>query len=220
MSVTTHIEHARTRVSAERESVDAKVEAFQTFIDRVGELPTEASSPTVAGLAATAGAQPRTEQTDDGCRVVLTAFAETVRPHSVADVAGPESLLETIRNELSDPIAVALAPTTETSFTAHLKRMVLEEARRRRTEAAALNRALAREASHLEDAGGRVDDVLDWLADADETPLTEVGFEELQRRHGRLATFRDRCDDLARERQAFLQGTTNRTADPGSATGV
>jgi hypothetical protein len=49
-------------------------------------------------------------------------------------------VLDTIREEFTDAIAVALAPTTEASFTAELKQMVLAEAWSRRAEATALQK--------------------------------------------------------------------------------
>jgi len=213
--VRTHIDQARTRVGVEREAVSAKLDAFDAFIDRVEDLSTEASRPSAPGNTATAGTLVRTESTADRCRAVRTAFAETVRPHSVADVDESESLLETIQNELSDAVAVALAPTTDASFSPELKRAIVSEAATRRAETAALRRALNREATHLESADEAVEEITDWIVDADETPLTDLGFEELRHRHETLARHRDRCEELAMGRQEFLKKTTNQNAEAG-----
>jgi hypothetical protein len=216
MTVNTHIADARTRVRAEREAVEAKVAAFETFRDRVTELPTEPTPSSGAGITATAGRQLTADApSEDHCRAVRRAFAETVRPHSVADLDDSESLLATIREELSEPVAAALAPTASASFSPELKRMVLSEATTRRTETAVLRRALGREATQLDDAGEVVDDVTGWIANADETPLTELGFDQLRRRHETLADHRDRCGAVATRRQEFLQGTTNRNVEVG-----
>lgn len=216
MPVTTHIDQASERVQAEQAAVDAKLEAFDAFIDRVEDLSPEPTPSASAGITATAGALSRgTASTEDRCRTVRTAFAETISPHSVADVEESESLLETIQNEFSDSIAVALAPTTDTSFTPELKGMVVSAATTRRAEAEVLREALSREAAHLENAGDTVETITTWIADADETPLTDLGFEALQERHETLASHREYCDDLARERQAFLQQTTNQTVEIG-----
>jgi hypothetical protein len=213
--VRTDVDEARTRVRAEREAVDAKLDAIDEFVDRIGDLST-APAPSTAETTAAAGGLVRVESTaEDRCRAVRTAFAETIRPHSVADVDDPEPLLETIRSELSDTIAVALAPTTDASFTAGLERAIRSAATTRRAEADVLRRALGREEAHLEAAGEVVDDVVGWIADADETPLTDLGFEALQRRHGTLARHRDRCDRLAERRQAFLRETTTEGVDAG-----
>ena len=77
---------------------------------------------------------------------VRELFAETVRPHSTAAVEDSETLLETIVAELSDQVAVALAPQNATTgFTAGLKQGVLSEAAQRRQELRAMKRALDRE---------------------------------------------------------------------------
>lgn len=215
MVVTTYIDLAEDRTRAHREAAADKRAAFDAFLDRVEELPPESASSST-GMAATAGTLPGgASSTGDRCRTVRTAFAETVRPHAVADDKGSEALLETIRSELSEPVAVALAPTTEASFTPELKRRVVSVAATRRTEAVALRVALDREADQLERAGESVDDVTAWIADADETSLTELGFEALRDRHGTLADHRARCERLAEERQAFLRGRTNETAEVG-----
>ncbi|MFC6940562.1 hypothetical protein ACFQE8_11405 [Salinirubellus sp. GCM10025818] len=215
MVVETYVDRARERVTAEREAVDAKHEAFGAFADRVAELPTEQSP--ARGVTATVtatGARFRADvSTDDGCRAVRRAFAETVRPHSVADEDGGEPLLATVRKEFTDAIAVALAPTTGTTFSAGLERSLVAEVDARRAEIATTSRALDRERSQLADAAAAVDGITAWIADADETPLTDLGFEALSRRHRTLATHRERCEELAHERQTFLRGTTSRSAE-------
>jgi hypothetical protein len=216
MTVTTHIERSRSRVRAERAAVEGKREAFETFAERVATLSTEPAPSATSGITATAGPRLHGESgTSDRCRTVRTAFAETVRPHSVADTNDDESLLSTIRAELNDAIAVALAPTTESSFSAELKGAILAETRRRRAEAEALERALVRERDHLADAGSTVERITDWLADADETPLADLGFDALRERHGTLAEHRDRCGTLVEQRQAFLRKTTTRDTHAG-----
>jgi hypothetical protein len=211
MTVTTHVERAQSRVRAEREAVEEKREAFETFAERVATLSTAPAPAATAGMTATAGPRLHGESNaSDRCRTVRTAFAETVRPHSVADTDDTEPLLSTIRTELTDAIAVALAPTTETSFSAELQHAILTEMRLRRAEAEALECALARERSQLADAASTVERITDWLVDADETPLTDLGFDALRGRHETLAAHRDRCRRLAEQRQAFLRKTTNR----------
>jgi len=171
----------------------------------------------VAGLTTAGGATHISADASsaDGCRTVRTAFAETIRPHSVADIDESESLLETIREEFTDAIAVALAPTSETSFTPELKQMLLAEARSRRSEATALQKALEREETHLDDAANTVNDAIAWIVDANETPLTDLGFDTLKQRHETLASHRDRCEEVAHDRQEFLRGTTNNGVDAG-----
>lgn len=215
MPVPTHIDQARTRVRVERDAVTEKIDAFDSFIDRVAALSPD-PTPSSAGMVATTGARLQADPvTDDHCRTVRTAFAETVRPHSVADVDGSESLLETMREELTDTIALALTPATETSFTPELKQMVISKTRARRAEATALHEALGREDVHLADAGATVDDITAWVVEADETPLTTLDFDALKRRHETLASHCDRCETLVHRRQQFLGETTNNGIDAG-----
>jgi len=75
---------------------------------------------------------------------------------------------------------------------------------------------VAREQSHLEAAGESVKEVTSWIASADETPLTDLDFDALCRRHETLADHRACCVNLADERQQFLRKTTGR-AEAGIA---
>jgi hypothetical protein len=216
MPVRTHVDQARTRVRAERAAVDGKLDAIDEFVDRVEDLPTEPRPSPGTETIATGGGLVRAESaTEDRGRTVRTAFAETIRPHSVADVDDSEALLETIRNELSDGIAVALAPSTDVSFTETLERAILSEAATLRAETDILRQAIVREESHLDRVGEAVDGITEWIAEADETPLTDLGFGALQRRHETLARHRDRCDELAERRQAFLRETTSEGVEVG-----
>jgi len=217
MTVDTHIQQARARVRAEQEAIDARRDAYEAFIRRVRELQPEQPPSSVTGITAAGGATRLSEDTagSDRCRTVRTAFAETVQPHSVADVDGAEPLLETIREEFTDAITVALAPTTDASFTPELKQMVLAEAGSRRSEAAALRKTLRREDAELDGVAETVDDVIAWVVDTNETPLTDLGFDALKQRHETLAGHRARCEEVARDRQEFLRGTTNNGAESG-----
>lgn len=217
MAGDTYIERAQARVRAEQEAIDAKLDAYETFISRVRNVQADQTPSSAAGITpATGGTHLSTDATGtDRCRTVQTAFAETIRPHSVADTDGSESLLETIREEFTDAVAVALAPTTETSFTPELKQMVLAEARSRSSEAAALQKALNREGAQLANAATAVDTITAWIVEANETPLIDLGFDALKQRHETLASHRDCCEDVARGRQAFLRRTTNQGIDTG-----
>jgi len=219
--VTTHVDQARDRVAAEREAVVAKRSAIDEFVDRIEGISAESStSPSpLAGGAVRAGASGvlarGSTSADDGCAAVRSAFAETVRPHSVADHEEDEPLLETIRSELSDSIAVALAPTTDTSLSPELKQLIVSEASNRRAEATVFVRALDREADQLTTAASVVDEITGWIVETDERPLGDLGFDALAERHQTLAAHRDRCEALAADRQAFLQASTSEGADLG-----
>lgn len=217
MVVDTYIEQARTRARSEQEAIAEMRDAYKAFIRRVQKQQPEQTPSSAAGLTTAGGVTHLSADGSctDGCRSVRRAFVETIRPHSVADIDQTESLLETIREEFTDAIAVALAPTTEALFTPNLKQMVLAEAQSRRAEATALRKALEREEAHLDDASDAVDDMVAWIVDANETPLTDLSFDTLQQRHETLASHRDYCKEVARDRQEFLQKTTNNGVDAG-----
>lgn len=213
--VDTHVEAARTLVETERDAVDAKLSAFEAFIDRVRDVSAEPSRASSTRATTVAGAREQAgSPAGSGCRQVRAAFAETVRPHSVDDPEA-ESLLETVRAEFTEEVAVALAPTTDASFTPALRQLVLGEADARRAETEALQRVLASEAQQLADAADVVEAVTGWIADADETPLTALGFDELADRHEALSSQRARCEALARHRQSFLDDTSNNGSEVG-----
>ena len=211
MTADTYVDRARSRVRDEQEAVRAKQDAFEQFIDHVSSLPA-ATVPSGTGVTATVGTQ---FQTDDQCRAVRNAFEETIRPHSCETVEDPEPLLQTIKAEFTESIAAALASTTPTTFSPELKRAILTEANSRQTETAALLQALDSELDSLETAAETVTEITDWLVDSNERPLTDCGFDALRRRHEQLATYREHCDTLARERQTDLQRTTSQTLDAG-----
>ena len=217
MNINTYIGQAQTRVQDEQEAVDELLEAYETFICRVRTLQPDQTPSPMAGITTAGGATRLSTDTPatDRCQTVRTVFAETIRPHSVASIDGAESLLETIRAEFTDEIAVALAPTTDVSFSPELKRMLLAEAGARRSEAASLREALGREEAHLDEAASSVDGVITWIANSDETPLTDLGFEGLKRRHETLASHVDCCEEVAHNRQEFLQATTSSGGDTG-----
>ncbi|MDS0260985.1 hypothetical protein NDI56_16410 [Haloarcula sp. S1CR25-12] len=206
----TRIHDALTRVQTEQDAVDAKRDAIDQFTERV-EACSPAPSPAAAtGATATVGLTPqRSQGSADKCQAVRQAFAETIRPHSLDDVDDSESLHETIQAELSESIAIALAPTTEATFSPELKQAVLSKSHVRRAATDTLRRALDREVSELGDARDTVDEITEWISTADETALTQLGFNELRTRHETLAVYRSRCEELASHRQDFLDGATS-----------
>lgn len=214
MSAETHVHSALERARCERDALAAKSDAYERFVDRVADISTEAAGAPTADVATTGGARRFVGRSNaDRCRNVRAAFEETVRPHSVADVDESEPLVATIRAELGESVAVALAPTTETGFSAEVKRGVLSEAAARKAETEAVHRALEREETSLDAAASLVDEAVAWIAEADETPLCELGFDRLRERHETLAAFSERCDEVVRERQSRLRATTSRDAD-------
>lgn len=228
-SVETHVHRARDRAESEAAAFEARVEAYERFYDRVADVPTGPTDATGATTARTARtATPSAElagfggtqrfvgaSTADRCETVRTAFAETIGPESVADVGDAEPLIETIRTELSEGVAVALAPTTDATFSPEVKRGVLAETQSRKREATVVRRALDREVSSLDAAATLIDDVTTWIEAKDETPLSDLGFDALHERHRTLSTFRDRCDETVCDRQSTLRTTTSYELEAG-----
>lgn len=214
-TVDTFIQQALTRARAERGRIVEKRNALAAFAGRVEDIPAEAPQPQGGQQGATTGISlstlARTTTTGPArCRAVREAFAQTVRPQNVEDEGASESLTATVAAELTDDIAAALAPAESHRFHPVLKQRVLTETTARRQECAVLVEALEREREALRDANTDVGAVLDWLVQANDTPLTSLGFEDLRARHDTLATNRDRCERLARERQALLNRKTCR----------
>jgi len=217
MTIETHLDSARERARSERDAVQKKESAYKQFISRVQDLSPESIQRGQHTAAFTGGGTQISEapiQTETNCSTVRTAFQDTVCPHSVDD-RDDEPLLETIRAELSDSIAMAVAPTTETRLTRDLQEAIVAEAQTRRVELQTMNTALAREIDQLEIALSTVTPILEWLVDANETALTKLGFDALQARHSTLETHRESCETLLRDRQAFLHQTTSRAAKAG-----
>ncbi len=237
MTVRTYVDDARSRVSAQREAAAARRDGYEAFLDSLeavqtvqqaaqpgglaadGGAPTahgattgQAGAPPTARAATSAGGVSERDTTTDGCAAVRSAFAETVGPHADTDA---ESVLETLQTELSESVALALAPTTEVSYTPAVERAVVSAATRRQSETAALCRALDRESDRLAAAAETVTAVIDWLTDADQTRLPDLGFDALRRHHETLGDHREQCSELARTRQSFLRDTTSAGVDAG-----
>lgn len=202
MTGQTAVHHAAERVAVEKSAIAEKVDALETFTERVESLgPTQTSqeraTQTVAGSMVTAGVS-------DKRSTVRSAFAETVAPHAEDD-----STLEAVRTELGEGVALALAPTTQAAFTPELRTHLLTATENRRQELAVTVQALGREAEQVESAAATADDLLASLRRADETALSALGFEELRTRHERLSEWDDQLVTAAERRQAFLHGSTS-----------
>lgn len=222
MTIDTHIQQALDRVREERDAIEGKQTAYKRFVSGVETIsadpmaPSQGGHQTTGGPIATMHATPPSNSTSQA--QVRERFAETVCPHSTADIDDPETLLETIAAELTDQIAVALAPqNATTSFAAGLKNSVLSEATQRQSELRAMKNALDREQASLVRATESIDEVLQWIVDANETALTDLDFEALRTRYDRLDGFHGQCETVARERQSLLHATTSADGKAGIA---
>ncbi|WP_135826230.1 DUF7260 family protein [Halorussus ruber] len=229
MNIQLRTHAAVERAEAERERIEEKVAAFEEFGERVSEVSADAgqqvggaSGPTrsagsansrrgqsggsaLAGSAVAAGATASggTRATADAAETVREAFAETVLPYADAD-----TLSEAMADELSAELAAALSPAAG-GFTPGLKGQLLSRVESRTKECGLLADAIGTERDRIQAVADELDAATDWLAEADETPLLQLGFEELRERHDRLAEFRETCTRLAGERQSAVRGTQN-----------
>jgi hypothetical protein len=139
---------------------------------------------------------------------VVTAFVDTVRQHSVADLDEHEPLAATLRAELGDDLAIALAADADAPLTAALQTSVRDDATEHLREIDATAAALAAETTSLASIEEGVETILEDVATADRTPLSRLGFDELRARHEALGENQRTCELLAVNRQTFLGDTT------------
>jgi len=197
------------RAASERDRIEEKVAAFGEFRERVVDVSTDASgrgsrsarSGQSAGGTLAVGTT--ASSSADGAATVREAFGETVLPYADAD-----SMQEAMADELSPELTAALSPAAG-GFSTGLKRQLVSQADQRRTECRLLADGIEGERDRVREIADELDEILDWLATADETPLLQLGFEELRARHDRLDGFRETCDRLAAERQAAIRETRN-----------
>lgn len=210
MTVDTRVPAALERVRAERTVVEEKLAAYDAFVERTREVPTDAASggtPSPVGTTLATGSR-----RGGGCGAVRDAFDATVR--DAADVDG-ESIFETLAAELGDDVAVALAPTTGSALTPEFRKQIVSAATDRRWQLRTMATALDREVSSLAAAREDFATVREWLERADGTPLTALDFDGLRERHERLDDCLSRCARRARERQSFLDGSTSEHGQVG-----
>lgn len=192
--MTTYVGRASGQIERERETIEAKRRAYGRFRSRVRSIQPR-SGATGAGEVVAGSA---------GGRVagpLLEAFDETV-----ASACADRPTMELLAAELGEGVATALG-AGGTSLP--LLRAVLSESDRRRAELVAMERALDAEADSLARTDETVESIREWLIEANETPLSASGFEELRAYHERLAGFREDCAALLSDRQEHLGRTTS-----------
>ena len=209
---------ARRRATEEERTLRAERTAYDRFRTTVADLdvdgPTTASNSAAAGgLATVTSMLPSVGGSTATCEDVREAFAETVRPHSVADVQADEALMATIRAELGDDLAVALAPGTDVAFDPALRSSVLDTVDDRLVEIDAVVDALEREVASMDAVAEHVASTVDWLAAVDRDPLDALSFDALRARHADIAERREATDAVAADRQSFLRVRTGGGVD-------
>lgn len=173
-------------VASEREEVQAEIDAFQSFVDRVSEL--EPARPASGAPASRSLSHADRVDTSSQLR---TAFEETVLSIEHFDRVYDESLTEHVAAELS-PQLTPVFESSKVAFTEVYRQALLEAVREAVDSREQLMSALESEARSLETAQDRLQDVLDSPGTSG-CPTTPAGDE------------RERLDEIARERQDELR---------------
>ena len=209
MTVETHVDAARERLERERDHIVGERRAYKQFRSEVAAVGTTTPGGTGGRAGGVVSVAEVAEPGTANCRQLLETFAETVRPYSVEDVDREEPVLETVREELGDGIALALSPSTDHGVTPQVKQAIAAKTAERVTELDSMLAALGREEDSLETAADEVTAVTNWLVEADQTPLSALGFDELRGRHERLERHRERCRELLTTRQEHLHSSAD-----------
>lgn len=216
MTIETHVDDAIERVDAEVEHFENRLSGVEAFERELRDLQPTAGQPggppaTDGGVGAISPAV-RSNSTSQ-CTKVRELFAETIYPHSSSE--GDESVIETINEELSQPVSVALAPGTDQQFTPPLKQTILSATADRQAEIESMLHALDSERDSLVAARDEIQEITTWLCEADQTPLLQLNFETLRDRHEVLDDHLQRCGQLETRRQNHVHGTTSQAGVAG-----
>lgn len=213
----THVHAALGRVSDEQEHFSDKIDAFGRFYSEVKEISPASGTTTRVARRITGGGgmvSMTTSSSGSACDEVLKAFARTIRPYSIKDIDGDESLMTTVSEELGRDIAVSLSSETDMNFTKEVKRAVLSETAGRRSELHAMKDALDREKMSLSSSAEVIEDLQGVLSETEEGLLSD-GFTELRSKYETLSEYTESCERAIEERQDTLHRTTNQGAAAG-----
>lgn len=209
--VRTRVSDALEMAGEKRRRVRAKRSAFGEFEHALREIPAHSSASRSGGTGrgtvptAVSVREPGGDRaSEDRCLRAREAFAGTIEP--CLDDAAFESLSGAIEAELGTEVALVLDPRTDTAFSPPTKDAMVSAAADRQIELSAMERALEAEIRSLRAAVEGIGAVTGWIADADETPLSKLGFAALRARHEALSAHRSRCEGLVSDRQAVLDG--------------
>jgi len=213
----THLVEALQLVTTEQEEINNKLKAFDRFAVGVSRI----SAGSEIGSSVTRAMNNRNQQSlsvatqsipdnDSRIRKVRSLFAKTVRPHSLEDIEQPEPLLVTIREEFSEEIALGLAPSTNQQFTKNLKTAILSSVDQCQSNLKAMDKGLTAEKKNLEKAISLSESLNEWLV-SERKPIEREEFEALKNQHEQLDKFRDKCEQLAVDRQSTIHTKKNNT---------
>ncbi|AEH37432.1 DUF7260 family protein [Halopiger xanaduensis] len=214
---------ATAREVLEREDRQLTVEqrAFERFQRRVAALETaapRATAPTAGtglgagigtGAAGAGGVGTGTTGTtlhsrpSEGLSQVRDAYVETVMSVPHYDDLYDDTWLESIAEEFSEEQAAALEQHAQ--LHPRLQRSLVTAAEQVVENRAQLRERVETEREAVDDADRELTDVCEDLQSLLEQPLAQLEFNALRLTRDRLESLRERCDDLATERQTALQ---------------
>ena len=217
----THLAEALKLVATEQEKINNKLKAFDQFAVGVSRISAGSEiESTVTRAMQNGNQQPLSVATqsvpDNDSRIqnVRSLFDKTVRPHSLEDIERPEPLLVTIREEFSEEIALALAPSTSQQFTKNLKSAILSSADQCQCNLKAMDKGLTAEKKNLEKSIILCELINEWFV-SERNPIEREEFETLKNQHEQLDEFRDQCEQLAVDRQSTIHTKKNNTPSAG-----
>lgn len=186
------IESAAADVEREYADVEAELDAYERFRDRVAGIDTVSTPQSPESTAKPQGLEGQREAVER----LRTAFRETVMGVEHYDEVYGESLVEHAAAELSAEAAVVFRREHTTSFTEMTRRVLTSTVSRAVEQRETFLDTLAEERDFLESSWTALADLLD---DYETVTPADRGW----------GTVTDELDDLAAERQAVLR---NRTA--------
>lgn len=210
---------AREILERERRQLTAEQRAFERFRRRVAALETVAPQTTVAtagsGISAnsdagttggvgigTAGTATRCRPSE-GLSQVRDAYVETVMSVPHYDDLYDETWLESVAEEFSEELAAALDQHTQ--LHPKLQQSLVTAAAQAGDNRTELLERVETEREAVEDAACELSDIRAELQSLLDQPLAHVEFNALRLTRNRLELLRERCDDLALERQTALR---------------
>lgn len=189
---------AETSVDREYADVEAEMEAYERFKDRVAGIDTVSTSSSPRPTPQTREVRSRQRTVER----VRSDFRETVMSVDHYDEVYGESLVEHAAAELSADVAVVFRRERATPFTEMTKRVLTSAVERAVEQRETFLDTLEGEQDDLESGRATLADLLDdygtgTASDAHRTDVTE------------------RLDDLARERQELLRSRTTSVRTDG-----
>ncbi len=190
-----NLDEAAHAIRRERRRLVDERRAFEEFAKRVRGFDAERPQPT--------GDRTLLHRQSGGLDAVRDAYEETVMsvPHYRDEYGEPYAV--NVAGELSRELAAALE--SDGQFHSPLKRKLLQATGQAIASRERLIGVVDAEAEALESTGDDVAALAGDVASLGDQPLANLEFNALRLTRERLRDVRDRCDDLAADRQSTLQ---------------